>query len=216
MNEAVGLLETIGLTPTLVALDLMEKSADVRLIQCEWNDLYGVCTKITGSTAAVATAIEAGRSIAQQMGGQPIAQVIRRSSAEAMKAMISPPEHNPLIQQDVVFFPREDSAGEATMSSEQGLPRNQDTSFALGLIETQGFTAVFQAIDTACKAANVEVVGKEKLGGGYVTIIIRGNLSAVTAAVEAGRAQVEGLGKLIAAHVIARPSPAVLALLPRI
>lgn len=133
-----------------------------------------------------------------------------------MKAMISPPEHNPLIQQDVVFFPREDSAGEATMSSEQGLPRNQDTSFALGLIETQGFTAVFQAIDTACKAANVEVVGKEKLGGGYVTIIIRGNLSAVTAAVEAGRAQVEGLGKLIAAHVIARPSPAVLALLPRI
>lgn len=67
MNEAVGLLETIGLTPTLVALDLMEKSADVRLIQCEWNDLYGVCTKITGSTAAVATAIEAGRSIAQQM-----------------------------------------------------------------------------------------------------------------------------------------------------
>ena len=102
------------------------------------------------------------------------------------------------------------------MSSEQGLPRNQDTSFALGLIETQGFTAVFQAIDTACKAANVEVVGKEKLGGGYVTIIIRGNLSAVTAAVEAGRAQVEGLGKLIAAHVIARPSPAVLALLPRI
>jgi microcompartment protein CcmL/EutN len=87
---------------------------------------------------------------------------------------------------------------------------------ALGLIETQGFTAVFQAIDTACKAADVEVVGKEKLGGGYVTIVIRGQLAAVTTAVEAGKAQVEGLGKLIAAHVIARPSPAVLALLPRI
>jgi microcompartment protein CcmL/EutN len=92
---------------------------------------------------------------------------------------------------------------------------SQDTSFALGLIETQGFTAVFEAIDTACKAANVEVVGEEKLGGGYVTVIIRGDLSAVTAAVEAGKAKVEGLGKLIAAHVIARPSATALALLPK-
>ena len=54
---------------------------------------------------------------------------------------------------------------------------------------------MFEAIDTACKAANVEVVGKEKLGGGYVTVIIRGDLSAVTAAVEAGKAKVEGLGQ---------------------
>ena len=92
---------------------------------------------------------------------------------------------------------------------------SQSSSFALGLIETQGFTAVFEAIDTACKAANVEVIGKEKLGGGYITIIIRGELSAVTAAVEAGQVKVDGLGKLIAAHVIARPSLAVLALLPK-
>ena len=53
----------------------------------------------------------------------------------------------------------------------------------------------------------MEVVGKEKLGGGYITVIVRGDLSAVTAAVEAGKAKVDGLGKLIAAHVIARPSP---------
>ena len=71
------------------------------------------------------------------------------------------------------------------------------------------------AIDTACKAANVDVVGKEKLGGGYVTIVIKGELSAVTAAVEAGREKVEGLGILIAAHVLARPSSSVLALLPK-
>ena len=76
-------------------------------------------------------------------------------------------------------------------------------SFALGFIETQGFTAVFEAIDTACKAANVEVIGKEKLGGGYVTVVIKGDLSAVTAAIAAGQVKVEGLGKLIAAHVIA-------------
>jgi microcompartment protein CcmL/EutN len=88
-------------------------------------------------------------------------------------------------------------------------------TFALGFIETQGFTAVFEAIDTACKAANVEVVAKEKLGGGYVTVIIQGDVAAVKAAVEAGQQRVAGLGKLIAAHVIARPSANVLSLLPK-
>jgi ethanolamine utilization protein EutM len=70
------------------------------------------------------------------------------------------------------------------------------------------------AIDSACKAANVEVVGKEKLGGGYITVVIKGDVAAVKAAVDAGKAKVEGLGKLIAAHVIPRPSDAVLGLLP--
>lgn len=90
-----------------------------------------------------------------------------------------------------------------------------EPSFALGLIETQGFTAVFEAIDSACKAANVEVVCKEKLGGGYITVVIKGDVAAVKAAVDAGKQKVEGLGKLIAAHVIARPSGAVLGLLPK-
>ena len=87
---------------------------------------------------------------------------------------------------------------------------------ALGFIETQGFTAVFEAIDTACKAADVQVVGKEKLGGGYVTVVVRGDVAAVHAAIEAGRSKVDGLGVLIAAHVIPRPSDAVLSLLPQL
>jgi microcompartment protein CcmL/EutN len=53
LNEALGLLETTGLTPTLAAVDAMEKAADVRVIQCELNDFYGVCTKIAGPVAAV-------------------------------------------------------------------------------------------------------------------------------------------------------------------
>jgi len=89
-----------------------------------------------------------------------------------------------------------------------------ETPFAIGLIETQGFTAVIEAIDTACKAANVEVIGKEKLGGGYITVLIKGDVAAVEAAVEAGKARVDGLGKLISAHVIARPSKGILKLLP--
>ncbi len=90
-----------------------------------------------------------------------------------------------------------------------------NTAQALGFIETQGFTAVFEAIDTACKAASVQVVGKEKLGGGYITVVIRGDVAAVQAAVDAAKPGVEGLGKLIACHVIARPSESVMALLPK-
>lgn len=91
-----------------------------------------------------------------------------------------------------------------------------DKPFAIGLIETQGFTAVMEAIDTACKAANVTILGKEKLGGGYITIVIKGDVAAVRAAVDAAKPKVEGLGKLIAAHVIARPSESVLTLLPKV
>ena len=83
------------------------------------------------------------------------------------------------------------------------------------MIETQGFTAVIEAIDTAVKAAAVEVIGKEKLGGGYVTVLIKGDVAAVQAAIDAGKSRVGELGKLIAAHVIPRPSSAVMSLLPQ-
>ena len=202
MNEALGLLETTGLTPAMVAIDTMTKAAAIRVLQVELNDLYGVCVKVTGSTASVQTAVEAGRRCAEQMGGAPIVSILPRVSASAAPAIHSPSEYSPLIQQAVVIEPNQ------TM--------NPENPAALGFIETQGFTAVFEAIDTACKAASVEVVGKEKLGGGYVTVVVQGQLSAVTAAVESGKQKVEGLGKLIAAHVIARPSDAVLKLLPKL
>lgn len=212
MNEALGLLETHGLTPTLAALDRMEKSGRVRLVQCELNDFLGVVTKIVGPTAAVQTALGEGREIAAQLGGRPVAQLIERPDDRAWEGIQSPPTFNPLIQQDVVFFPNYEPLAAA---GEDRSMKQEQSSFALGFIETQGFTAVYEAIDTACKAANVEVVGKEKLGGGYVAVIVKGDLSAVTAAIEAGRQKVEGLGKLIAAHVIARPSASVLSLLPK-
>ena len=119
-------------------------------------------------------------------------------------------EVSPLIQQPVVKNPNY----EIVASKGEGKPV-ADNIFALGFIETQGFTAVFEAIDSACKAANVEVIGKEKLGGGYITVVVKGDVAAVKAAVEAGTAKVQGLGKLIAGHVIARPSAAVLSLLPK-
>jgi ethanolamine utilization protein EutM len=136
LSEALGLLETTGLTATLVAVDVMEKATGVRLIQCELNDFHGVVTKLTGPVAAVATAIAAGRAAAEPMNGQPIATVIPRSDAEAMRATISPQEYNPLIQQDVVLFPNYQAAGNETLPAAMESDMSQDTSFALGLIET--------------------------------------------------------------------------------
>ena len=208
MNGAVGFLETVGLTPALVAVDVMFKSAPVRIVQVEVNDLYGVCVKITGPVDAVSAAIEAGGQIVERMKGKPVTHVIADLARDAERAVVSPREYNPLIQQEVVFQSDTSEKGNDKMS--------QENSYALGLIETQGFTAVFEAIDTACKTANVEVIGKEKLGGGYVTVVIKGELSAVTAAVEAGQNKIGALGKLIAAHVIARPSQPVLGLLPKL
>ena len=213
VNEALGLLETTGLTPWLVALDAMEKAADVRVVQAEVNDMLGICIKILGSTAAVEAALAAGRPLADAMGGKPITAVVNRPDSEAWKAVESPREYNPLIEQDVVIIPSYEPVVATVEGKENAV--SDASQFALGFIETQGFTAVFEAIDSACKAASVEVLGKEKLGGGYVTVIVRGDVAAVKAAIEAGRERVDGLGKLIAAHVIPRPSASVLSLLPK-
>ena len=183
----------------------------MRMLQAELNDFLGVCLKVVGATDDVATAIEAGRTVADQMRGRPVAHVIHRVDDRAWAAIRSPREFNPLIQREVVTFPSYEFI--ARPSEEPTVA--ETPAFALGFIETQGFTAVFEAVNSACKAASVEVVGKEKLGGGYVTVIIKGDVAAVSAAVQAGKAKVSGLGTLIAAHVIARPSPSVLSLLPR-
>ena len=71
----------------------------------------------------------------------------------------------------------------------------QQASFAVGLIETQGFTAVFEAIDTAVKTANVEVLAREKLGGGYITVVIKGDVAAVAPPSKPASAKVDGLGQ---------------------
>lgn len=205
LSQALGILEVTGFTPAMIALDAMEKATGVQVLQAELNDFYGVCLKVVGSTANVTAALSVGKSLAEQMGSKPIADVIPRPDERAMSGIESKPEVSPLIQQNVVIIPASKQNKESTVAE----------SFALGFIETQGFTAVFEAIDSACKAANVDVVGKEKLGGGYITIVIRGDVAAVKAAIDAGKARVDGLGKLIAAHVIARPSAGVLSLLPK-
>ena len=169
--------------------------------------------------ADVQTAIDHGRCVADRMQGRPVTTVLTQPAPSAVPGIRSRDEFNPLIQQSIVFdgdAPDAPSVAVSSATTSSVSSMNPSNPQALGFIETQGFTAVFEAIDTACKAAEVEVVGKEKLGGGYVTVVLQGELSAVTAAVAAGQEKVEGLGKLIAAHVVARPGPAVMKLLPKL
>ena len=85
---------------------------------------------------------------------------------------------------------------------------------ALGMVETRGLTAAIEAADTMSKAANVTLVGTEKIGSGLVTVMVRGDVGAVKSAVEAGAANAERLGELVAQHVIPRPHTDVEAILP--
>ncbi len=85
---------------------------------------------------------------------------------------------------------------------------------ALGMIETRGFVGVVEASDAMVKAAKVELVGYEKIGGGFVTVIVRGDVAAVKAATEAGSRAAEKVGELVSVHVIPRPHSNVDSTLP--
>ncbi|MBP6016618.1 MAG: BMC domain-containing protein [Candidatus Promineofilum sp.] len=85
---------------------------------------------------------------------------------------------------------------------------------ALGMIECRSFAAMVEASDAMVKAARVELVGYEKTGGGYVTAIVRGDVAAVKAAVEAGARGAEKIGEIVAVHVIPRPHENVDSMLP--
>ena len=76
---------------------------------------------------------------------------------------------------------------------------------ALGMVETKGFVGAVEAADAMVKAANVQLVGKEYIGAGYVTIFVRGDVGAVKAATDAGAAAARRVGELISVHVIPRP-----------
>lgn len=85
---------------------------------------------------------------------------------------------------------------------------------ALGMIETRGFAAMVEASDAMVKAAKVELVHYEKIGGGYVTAIVRGDVAAVKAALDAGQAAASRVGEIVSVHVIARPHTNVDLVLP--
>ena len=85
---------------------------------------------------------------------------------------------------------------------------------ALGMVETRGLTASIEAADAMTKAANVVLIGTEKIGSGLVTVMVRGDVGAVKAATEAGANAAQRLGELVAVHVIPRPHADIEKILP--
>lgn len=86
---------------------------------------------------------------------------------------------------------------------------------ALGMIETRGWVAMIEAADAMVKAANVSLVGMEKIGSGLVTVLVRGDVGAVKAATDAGAAAAQRVGEVVSVHVIPRPHSDTETLLPK-
>ncbi|MEI6287418.1 MAG: BMC domain-containing protein [Bacillota bacterium] len=87
---------------------------------------------------------------------------------------------------------------------------------SLGMVETKGVVGAIEAADAMIKAANVNLIGKVKIGGALVTVMVRGDVGAVKAAVDAGAAAAERVGELVSCHVIPRPHPDLEQILPKL
>ncbi len=198
--NSLALLEIGNLTPALVVADRCAKAAGVEIVGIESTMGAEQCIKLAGGADEVREAGQQGIALARRMGTRAELVVMPAPTGETWEVSSRPPVEIPLLGIYDSLAKREDA---------------MKSSDALGLIETQGLVAALHATDEMLKAAAVELVGKEKIGAAYVTIIVRGNVAAVEAAVAAGRQSVERLeGKLIMADVITRPHPELAALLP--
>ena len=145
-------------------------------------------------------AAEAGVAIAKRMGANAFFSVMPAPLEITQQLVNSKPAFSPLL---------------GTFDSRNPREPHMSSSEALGLLETQGLVAALHATDDMLKSSNVKLVGKEKIGAAYITIMVRGDVAAVQTAIETGKATVTRLGgKLILADVIARPHPELAALLP--
>ncbi len=200
MPPSLALLDIANLTPALLVADRCSKAAGVEIIGIESSMGAEQCLKLAGGAEDVRAAGEAGVELARRMGSRADLVVIAGPTPEVRGLATRAPAYIPLLDIHDGLTKRDEPMAD---------------SYALGLIETQGLVAALHATDEMLKAAAVELVGKEKIGAAYVTIMVRGDVAAVSAAIDAGRQTVERLqGKLILADVITRPHPELAALLP--
>jgi len=204
---ALGFAEIPFLSLTAVVADQVLKAAPVRLLGIETTGNENLMLRLEGDVAAVEIALAFAETRARELGTTATVQCLSRPEPALAALVHFPNAQNPLFGGRDQFLPTDFPQPE-----NQIMNTNQE---ALGILETQGLTAILEATDAMLKAANVTLVGKEKIGAAYVTVIVKGDVAAVTAAVEAGSRAVGQLGKLIAAHVIARPHDDLIALLPK-
>lgn len=180
-EEAIGLIETVGMVPALEAADKMLKAAEVELISYENIGSTLVTIVVKGDVAAAESAVNAGAPAAAAIGKLTAQNVMKRPIPGVG---------------DIVSVHDIDSC-----PVEVGLQRE-----ALGLIETFGLVFVLEAADAMCKAADVELIGYENVASGYISVLVVGDVSACEAAVAAGVKAVEAMGtEVYSKVVIARP-----------
>ncbi len=200
--NALGLLEVYSFTTAVCAADLAAKAADVKVIAFDRTRPKSEASpaplvmevKIEGNDAAVRAAIEAGKAYAEDEGKYIVSHVIPRPGQDVEKMAylldINKDKYNKKLPKTF-------------LGKEPELPK---TDFAIGLLEISGLVASIAGLDAMLKAADVRLIHSEKrLGGRLVTLIIKGSVSAVKAAVEAGMEASKPLGKMYGNAVIANP-----------
>ena len=207
MMNALGLIEIPFFSITALVADAVLKTARVCLLGFETTGNENLMIKLVGDIADVESALATAESLAEELGASATVRCIAKPDSALDGMLAFPNALNPLYGGRDQFLP-----------SDHPKPENKNmsnTQQAIGILETQGLTAILEATDAMLKSANVTLVGKEKIGAAYVTVIVKGDVAAVTAAVDAGSKAVGALGKLVAAHVIARPHEELTALLPK-
>ena len=182
--KAIGFIETKGLVGNIEATDAMLKAADVEFI--------GSVTIGAGLTTVLVTG-EVGEEAASRVG-------------ELFGTHVIPRPHEDVAR---ILPPKGPATGKLAGDGEQ-VPLNA----ALGMIETNGFTANIEAADAMLKAADVTLVGQEQIGAGLVTVFVQGDVGAVKSAVEAGQIAASRIGEVVSAHVIPRPHTSVSECMP--
>ncbi len=184
MSDAIGMVETVGLVGVVEAGDAMAKAASVQLLGWDRVGSGLVTVFCSGDVAAVKSAVDAGSTAAAKVGEVHSVHVIPRPHSEL-----------------TAVVPERDDSGDS-----DGRVR------ALGLIETKGAIGVVEAADAMSKAADVEVVKLQDIGGGYITVMVSGDVGSVQAAVSSGAESAERVGELVSQHVIPRPHDDLVAL----
>lgn len=202
MKVPVAVAELPSWSLSFALAELACRNSPIQLLGLESNGGNGVIAKFAGQRAPLEEALEFYQSESKRRDLCCQTTMLTSSDPALESLLISPNAIHPLYNHREQFLPNDHN------------PSMKNSNEAIGIFETIGLTASLQASDAMLKAASVHLVGKEKIGAAYVTIVIRGEIAAVEAALAAGGEAVGDLGKVVASLAIARPHPDMLALLP--
>lgn len=182
-EEALGLVETLGMVPAIYGADSMLKAANVQLISYENVGSTLVTIMVKGDVAAVKASVDAGAKAAAEIGKLTACNVMPRPIRGVG---------------DIV----------SVHALEAGQEENKGRSKALGMIETFGVVFLLEAADAMIKTADVDLIGYENVASGYCSVLVQGDVAACKAAVAAGVKAVEEMqGNLYSSCVIPTPHP---------